>query len=136
MEKDAPTVDDLLDDIGIGWFQYRLLIVCGLTFMCDAMEVFLLSFLSICAGNDFDLTNRQIALISSAAFAGILVGSFVWGPIADVFGRKISLISAFSVIVIFGVLTGFSPNYVSLLVFQTLTGFGIGGLKLSSLRNN
>jgi hypothetical protein len=33
------TLDQLLDDIPIGNFHYRLLVICGMAFMADAMEV-------------------------------------------------------------------------------------------------
>lgn len=31
------TLNDVLENIEIGWFHYRLLILCGLSFMADAM---------------------------------------------------------------------------------------------------
>lgn len=33
------TLDELLADIPIGRFHYRLLVICGMAFMADAMEV-------------------------------------------------------------------------------------------------
>ena len=33
------TLDDLLEKIPIGRFHYRLLVICGMAFMADAMEV-------------------------------------------------------------------------------------------------
>jgi hypothetical protein len=103
------TLDKVLDDIPVGWFHYRsghnsfflldktpsfrLLIICGLAFMADAMEVSLLAFISTCADQDWNLTDSQVASITSVVFAGQLIGSIFWGPLADYYGRKIVFIS-------------------------------------------
>ena len=39
IESDEITLDDLLEKIPIGKFHYRLLVICGMAFMADAMEV-------------------------------------------------------------------------------------------------
>ena len=37
-------VDAVIDRLGLGAFQWRLLAICGLTWAADAMEVLLMSF--------------------------------------------------------------------------------------------
>ena len=45
MEADAnapmKTLNEVVESIDIGWFHYRLLVLCGLSFMADAMVGFL-----------------------------------------------------------------------------------------------
>jgi hypothetical protein len=40
-ERDSPleekTLEQMLDKIPVGWFHYRLLLICGLAFMADGM---------------------------------------------------------------------------------------------------
>lgn len=122
------SLDNVLDAIGVSWFQIRLLCLCGLMFMTDAMEVTLLSFLSICAGVTFDLNDAQIASISSAVFAGQICGSLFWGPVADRYGRRIAFLLACALMTIGGVLSGLSPNFESLVIFRALVGAGVGGV--------
>ena len=43
-------LDSVIDSIPVSFFHYRLLIMCGLAFMADAMEVSLLTILGTCAG--------------------------------------------------------------------------------------
>lgn len=43
-----------------------------------------------CVGLDWDLTDSEVAGIASMVFAGILLGSLFWGPIADIYGRRLS----------------------------------------------
>ncbi len=91
----------------------------------------MLSFLSVCAGVEFQLSNFEIASISSVVFAGQVFGTLFWGPVADRFGRKNTFLGATAVISIFGILSGLSSNFLSLLIFRATVGFGIGSTTLS-----
>jgi MFS family permease len=120
-------LDEVLEMIKLGVFHYRLLLLCGFAFMADALEVNLLSFLSTCAGAEWHLSDAQKASISSVVFAGIIIGSFCWGPIADFYGRKTSFVLASLLISIASFLTAAAPNFGWLLFFRSIVGFGIGG---------
>eukprot|EP01035_Chromulina_nebulosa_P016815 gene16815-22299_t len=102
-----------MDMIPVSWFHYRLLAMCGIAFMADAMEVSILSYLSTCAGDEWNLSDIQRATITSMVFGGQIIGSFFWGAFADNYG---------------GFLSGAAPSYVWLLLFRAIVGFGIGGL--------
>ena len=45
-----------------------------------------------CVGLDWGLDDGEVAGIASMVFAGILLGSLFWGPVADLYGRRISYI--------------------------------------------
>lgn len=62
----------------------------------------MLTFLSICAGESFNLTSAEIASITSCVFAGQLVGTAFWGPFADRFGRRLAFIAGCSMIALGG----------------------------------
>ena len=88
------TVDAIIENIPISFFHHRLLIICGFSFMADSMEVSLLSFISSCAGDEFQLTNNKKASLVSIVFIGELLGSIIWGFIADKYGRKFAFLLA------------------------------------------
>lgn len=122
------SLDSILESFPVSFFHYRLLIMCGLAFCADAMEVSLLAFLSFCAGDEWNLSNAEKASITGVVFAGELAGSLFWGPMADKFGRKIAFIVACVMISVAGFLSGVSPSYGWLLFFRAVVGFGVGGL--------
>jgi MFS family permease len=120
-------LDEVLEKNKVGLYQYRLLLLCGLAFMADSLEVNLLSFLSVCAAKEWGLTAPQEASITAIVFAGIICGSGFWGILSDRYGRKRAFVCATAVICIGGLLTGFATSFSLLLLFRGIVGFGIGG---------
>ena len=123
----AVTVDEALESLPIGNFHYMLLLLCGVAFMADSMEISLLSFISICAGDEWNLSDAEIGSVIGAVFAGELAGSLLWGPVADKYGRRFAFMWAYGVITVSGVASAFAPEYYSLVIFQTILGFGVAG---------
>lgn len=126
-EKKELSLDEVIEMIPVGIFHYRLLLICGLAFTTDALEISLLSFIATCAGDDWDLSDAQVASIASVVFVGILIGSFFWGKAADRYGRKNSFLVACILMTVAGFASGASPNYIWLILFRTVVGFGVGG---------
>lgn len=127
MEKKTLTLDEAIEKIPVGKFQYGLLLLCGLAFCSDALEVVLLSFVATCAGDDWDLSNTQTASIASVVFVGIMIGNFFWGKMAERYGRKYPFLGSCAIMSIFGLISGGSPSYAWLLVFRAIVGFGVAG---------
>ncbi|MCY0893802.1 MAG: MFS transporter [Acidibacillus sp.] len=72
----------------------------------------------------------NVALAGSTLFALFLVGwglSFIWGPLADRFGRAKILTFTILVYSIFTFISGFSQNIWELAIFRLISGIGIGG---------
>ena len=72
----------------------------------------------------------HIGFAGSVLFALFLIGwglSFVWGPIADKFGRTRSLAATILVYAVFTGAAALSPNVYWLGLFRLLAGIGVGG---------
>ena len=75
-------------------------------------------------------TPANVRSIGSILFAAFLVGwglSFVWGPIADRFGRKRTLAATILVYALFTGAAALAHNVWQLGLFRLLAGIGIGG---------
>ncbi|KAM4529019.1 solute carrier family 22 member 2-like [Fundulus diaphanus] len=79
---------------------------------------------------EFDLVCSDgwlVDMYQATLNVGFLVGSIGIGYLADRFGRKLSFLMSNVLNGIAGILVAVAPNYVSLLVFRTLYGFGVKG---------
>lgn len=123
----AQELDDAIERCKISWFHYVLLVICGLNFMVDSMEISLLPYLVNCVGVEWNLTTEQKASIGGAVYAGCVVGCFIWGAIGDKFGRRWTYLAAASLIAVAGFASAAATSFTSLLLIRVVVGFGIGG---------
>ncbi len=75
-------------------------------------------------------TPAEVAAIGSVLFALFLIGwglSFLWGPLADRFGRTRTLALSIVVFSVFTCAAAFSQNVWELGLFRFVAGIGIGG---------
>jgi len=119
--------DDLIDEIGFGSFQRKLMVICGIGWAADAMEVLLIAFVLPAIIKEWGLSAAQAGLLGTAIFLGMLGGAWFWGTISDYIGRKLGFQLTVLIDSVFGFLSALSPSYAWLVVFRTLTGFGVGG---------
>jgi putative MFS transporter len=121
------TVDEAIEQIGTGRFQHRLLMVNGLTWAADAMEVLMVGFLIPAVIADFGISRGQASWIPAATFAGMFLGAWLWGLAADRIGRRTIFLWTVLQTALFGTLAAFSPNLTWLLILRFLTGTAMGG---------
>jgi MFS family permease len=77
-----------------------------------------------------DVTPAHVGYVGSVMFALFLVGwgcAFVWGPIADHFGRTKALAATILVYALFTGASAFAQNVWQLGAFRLLAGIGVGG---------
>ena len=97
----------------------------GWTF--DAFDFFLLTFIIDDVARAFGKTRPDIALTITLALATRPIGAFIFGIIADRYGRRLPLILNVLFYAIVSVLSGFAPSYTVFLLLRMLFGIGMGG---------
>ena len=122
------SIDDAIEKIGMGRFQFRILVAAGLCHAADSMEVLLLSFLSVVLQAQWGLTEDQAATMTSVVFFGALLGTLVLGSLGDSIGRKPVFWATALMICVFGFATAATNNFMQLALCRFLVGFGVGGL--------
>uniref|UniRef100_A0A3Q3WXG0 Major facilitator superfamily (MFS) profile domain-containing protein n=1 Tax=Mola mola TaxID=94237 RepID=A0A3Q3WXG0_MOLML len=124
---DTFMVEDAVEAIGFGTFQWKLSILTGLSWMADAMEMMILSILAPQLHCEWKLPSLEVALLTSAVFIGMMISSSLWGNISDKYGRKTGLKMSVLWTMFYGLMSAFAPIYGWILVLRALVGFGIGG---------
>ncbi|KAI3496298.1 hypothetical protein L1887_38655 [Cichorium endivia] len=122
----AYTLDEALSTIGFGNFQFIVLAYAGLGWVAEAMEMMLLSFVGPAIKPEWGLSSGEESFISTVAFAGMLVGAYLWGVVSDTYGRKKGFLGASIITTGAGFLSAFAPNYTSLLILRCFIGIGLG----------
>lgn len=89
------------------------------------MEVAILTYLASAAKCEWGLTTVQQSVLTSAVFAGMCIGAPVWGSLSDAKGRRFSFGCGMLITCVFGFASAAAPNFIALLVFRALVGFGI-----------
>jgi len=84
----AFSYEEALAKVGYGTFQRKLLLICGLGWAADAMEVLLVSFAMPSMAKEWSLSPAQTGFLATAIFVGMLVGALAWGRLADRIGRN------------------------------------------------
>jgi len=56
-----------------------------------------------------------------------MCGAFIFGIIADKYGRRRVIVISAILNTLFGIFTAVAPNYYSILVARTLVGFALSG---------
>ncbi|KAK5811506.1 hypothetical protein PVK06_026844 [Gossypium arboreum] len=121
------TLDEALETVGFGKFQGFVLGYAGLGWFAEAMEIMILSFIGQAVKSEWQLSSGQESLLSTIVFAGMLLGANTWGLLSDNYGRRKGFLTISMVTFGAGLLSTFSPNYLTLVVLRGLVGFGLGG---------
>ena len=95
--------------------------------LLDAFDFFLMTFCLTAIARDFHKTDVQIALVITMTLAFRPVGGFVFGLIADRYGRRMPLMVNLGLFAIAEILTGLATSYGMLLVVRALFGIVMGG---------
>ena len=113
--------------LGFGRFQLLLLLLCGATQLADATELLVLSLLSNPVQCAFGVGKSEAAWLASSVFAGMLVGAYVTGHVADQYGRRVGFGITTSMVAGFGLLSACAPNFWLLVLARFFVGCGVGG---------
>jgi SHS family lactate transporter-like MFS transporter len=93
----------------------------------DAFDFFLVVFALTAIARDFGATDAAIALSITVTLAFRPVGAFLFGLLADRYGRRLPLMLDLVFYSVVEVLSGLAPDYRTFLVLRALFGIGMGG---------
>lgn len=127
MESQNPNVIETLNDAPLGLFHLRAVIASGMGFFTDAYDLFIIGAALLLIEAQWHPTKTMIGLLGSTALIAAFVGAFVFGRLADLYGRK-KIYGIVAALMALGALaSAFSPNIWWLLIFRFIMGLGIGG---------
>jgi MFS transporter, SHS family, lactate transporter len=111
----------------IGKDQRAAVTASFLGWTLDAFDFFLVVFCLTSIGHEFGKTDAEVALSITVTLAFRPVGAFLFGLLADRYGRRLPLMLDLVFYSVIEVLTGLAPNYAVFLLLRALFGIGMGG---------
>jgi len=118
----------IVDDLrALNGPQRAAFVAALLGWALDAFDFFLLTFVIKDIAASFRVSKAEVALALTLTLAARPVGAFVFGRLADRYGRRPVLMIDVALYSVLAVASAFSPNLVTLLVLRTLFGFAMGG---------
>lgn len=107
--------------------HWSALIAGFLGWTLDAFDFFLVAFCLTAIGKEFHQPDKAVAFSIALTLAFRPVGAFIFGLLADRYGRRLPLMLDLIFYSVVEVATGFAPNFASFLVLRCLFGIGMGG---------
>ncbi len=113
------------------WSRWHRLVVAalGVTWLLDGLEVSIVAALGpvLTHVTTLHLTESEVGLTASAYLAGSVVGAIIFSYLTDRQGRKKWFMVTLLIYLAATVLTAFSWDLWSFMLFRFMTGAGIGG---------
>ncbi len=107
--------------------QRNALLAGFLGWTLDAFDFFVLTFVLAPIAKEFHLSVADIALAITASLATRPIGAFLFGLLADRYGRRIPLMLDILFYSAVEFASGFAPNFTVFLILRLLYGIGMGG---------
>jgi SHS family lactate transporter-like MFS transporter len=107
--------------------SHHALLAGFLGWTLDAFDFFVIVFLYDTLSQHFGVPKKAIIFTTTATLALRPVGAFIFGLLADRFGRRIPLMANVIYFSIIELACGFAPNYTVFLILRALFGIGMGG---------
>lgn len=133
MTRRVLDVQEVVNAHPLSAFQKRVIFLCFLVVAIDGFDTAAIGFIAPALKAEWGATPAELAPLFAAGLFGLMAGAFVFGPLADRFGRKpvLTLTTVF-----FGLATlasAFAPDMQTLTALRFVTGLGLGGAMPASI---
>ncbi|SFJ90989.1 MFS transporter [Bradyrhizobium sp. Gha] len=124
----AINIGRYIDDRPLSAFQIRVICLCALVIGLDGFDAQALGFVAPALSKDLHLAPGALGPVFGASLFGVMIGSLLFGALADYFGRKWLVIAGVIVFALGSLATSRAASVPDLVVLRFLTGLGLGGV--------
>lgn len=123
----ALNITKFIDEQPLSPFQATIVMLCFLVVAIDGFDTAAIGFIAPAIRAEWHLAAAQLAPLFGAGLAGLMAGAFIFGPLADRFGRKSVLMASVLFFGLASLASAWSGSLWELVALRFLTGLGLGG---------
>ncbi|EAW10944.1 putative sugar transporter [Aspergillus clavatus NRRL 1] len=123
--RNASTLNDAIQSIGMGAYQWQLFVVIGFGWASDNLWPIVTSLILSPVTEEFHIASPPF--LTLAQNIGLLLGAVFWGFGCDIFGRRWAFNLTIGLTALFGLVAAASPTFAAVCVFTALWSIGVGG---------
>ncbi len=124
---DPSSILQRMDESKVTKLHWKVVFISGMGFFTDAYDLFIIGVVMAILEDQWHPSPLSVGLVTSTALLASAIGALIFGRIADMFGRKRVYGYECLVLSAGALLSAFSPDIVSLIIFRFILGIGIGG---------
>lgn len=123
----AGTSFEAPDSTPLNRWHAATLLVLTLGLIIDVMKPATLGFVLPGMATEYGIDRSRVALLPLVALTGTTIGSFLWGWLADIYGRRVSILLS-TILFVSTAICGAMPAFEWNLVMCFLMGISAGGM--------
>ncbi|XP_050349463.1 synaptic vesicle 2-related protein-like isoform X2 [Nymphalis io] len=116
--EDKVPFEEALNKSGFGLYSYLLLSVSGLVVIAVVCTAYGNTIIVPTSACELQTTTAQRGVLAAVPVVGLIVGGILWGYLADVFGRRLTLIISLISSAVVNSLASISVNWIMLMILQ------------------
>lgn len=128
-EEETPVARDVayvIEELGVGWAQARLVSLAWGAWLVAAVWLGLAPILTVFFANEMGFQKEQNATLAAASFLGLILGSGSGGLLGDSLGRRPALLLSECLLLLAALSRIFSCQFGWLVACQVFGGFAVG----------
>ncbi|KAF4982873.1 hypothetical protein FZEAL_1569 [Fusarium zealandicum] len=126
-EIKSKLINKAVGDIGMGYYNWQLFVLCGCGWFADNLWMQGVSLCLPSLSAEFDVDEKTVRYTTSALFVGLSFGSFFWGIGSDFLGRRIAFNSTLLITSFFGIMAAYAQSWGAVCWLFAALGTGVGG---------
>lgn len=120
-------VQDFIDQNPLSRSQKLIMWLCFIIVAIDGFDTAAVGFIAPALKAEWALQAADLAPLFGAGLFGLMAGALLFGPLADKFGRKPILIGSVILFGLASLISAFTTDLDSLVIWRFITGLGLGG---------
>jgi AAHS family 4-hydroxybenzoate transporter-like MFS transporter len=120
-------ITSTIDNARFSPFQVFVTALCAFIAMLDGFDTQAIAYVAPVIAKQWSMNVSAFGPIFRVGLLGLSIGALVFGPAADMIGRKRVILLSPAIFDAFALLTATATSFETLLLFRLLTGIGLGG---------